>query len=239
MPLEEEKTIDAIESAVASGKISEDRINRSVEKILKTKQWLGLYDNKYVQEADVWKTINTSSASELAQQIADESITLVKDDNNVLPLKSADKKTAIIIVSEGGESDNIAYLSSNSSSYFKDYDVISSAAFDLSTAGYYQNIIIAVYAKIKYGTGKISISEQNISLINQLSQKNSGTVVVSFGNPYLLKEFPNIQAYICAYGDSDVSIDAALKAITGKIKFKGKLPVSITDNYKFGSGINK
>jgi beta-N-acetylhexosaminidase len=64
-------------------------------------------------------------------------------------------------------------------------------------------------------------------------------VVVSFGNPYLLKEFPNIQAYICAYGDSDVSIDAALKSITGKIKFKGKLPVSITDNYKFGSGINK
>ena len=239
MPLNEETTIDAIESAVINGKISEKRIDRSVEKILKTKEWLGLFENKYVQEADIWKTINTEEANKLAQQIADESITLVKDENNILPFKESSKKTALIVISEGGESDNISYLNTNTSQYLNNYDFISSAYFDISSVGYYGNIIIAIYAKVRYGTGKISISRENISLINQISHMHGGTVVISFGNPYLLKEFPEVPAYISAYGDSDVSINAVLKAITGKIKFKGRLPVSITENYKFGSGINK
>ena len=239
MPLNEETTIDAIESAVINGKISEKRIDRSVEKILKTKEWLGLFENKYVQEADIWKTINTEEANKLAQQIADESITLVKDENNILPFKESSKKTALIVISEGGESDNISYLNTNTSQYLNNYDFISSAYFDISSVGYYGNIIIAIYAKVRYGTGKISISRENISLINQISHMHGGTVAVSFGNPYLLKEFPEVPAYISAYGDSDVSINAVLKAVTGKIKFKGRLPVSITENYKFGSGINK
>jgi beta-N-acetylhexosaminidase len=238
MPLDEVKTVDAIESAVTGGKISEERINRSVEKILKAKEWLGLFNNKYVGETNIGN-INTPAANEIAQQIADESITLVKDENNTLPLKDMSKKTALIVVSEGGESDNISYLNSNAPNYLSNYDYISSNTVDLSSINYYDNIIIAVYAKVKYGTGKISISPENAGLIQKISELNKSTVVVSLGSPYLLKEFPPVPAYICAYGDSDVSINAALKCIIGKIKFKGRLPVSVTDTYKFGSGINK
>lgn len=237
MPLDEDKTIDAIQSAVSSGRISEDRINVSVEKILKSKEWLGLFNNKYVSESDL--AVNTAAANELAQQIADESITLVKDDNNVLPFKSADKKTAIIVVSEGGESDNVSQLSSNASTYFSNYDLVSSGTLDISSINYYENIIIAVYAKVRHGTGKISISQENVSLINKISELNKNTAVVSLGNPYLLNDFPSVPCYVCAYGDADVSINAVLKALTGKIKFKGILPVSITEQYKYGHGKSK
>lgn len=238
MPLDEVKTVDAIESAVNSGKISEERINRSAEKILKAKEWLGLFQNKTVDEAGIPGSINTSEANNIAQQIADESITLVKDENNALPLNDS-KKTALIVISEGGESDNISYLNSNAPEYLKNYDYISSGSVDINSISGYDNVIIAIYAKVKYGTGKISISTGNVSLVEQIHSMNKNTVIVSLGSPYLLKEFPSAPAYICAYGDSDVSINAALKCITGKIKFKGKLPVSITESYKFGSGINK
>jgi len=239
MPLDEDATVDAIENAVVNRRISKERIDRSVEKILKAKEWLGLFGNKYVSEQDIPDTINTTEANQLAQQIADESITLVKDENNVLPMKSTDKKTAVIIVSEGGEADNTGFLISNVETYFSNCDLISSAAVDISSINYYDNIIIAVYAKVKYGTGKISVSAENVRLINKICELNKSTVVVSLGNPYLLKEFPSVPSYICAYGDSDVSINAALKAVTGKIKFKGKLPVSITDSFTFGMGISK
>ncbi len=237
MPLDEIKTIDAIESAVSSGRISEERINRSVEKILKAKEWLGLFNNKSVEPSALQNT-NYVTSEEIAQQIADESITLVKDDNNIVPLNS-EKKTALLIVSEGGESDNVSYLNSIAPAHLKNYDYLSSASFDLSSTSYYDNIIVAVYAKVKFGTGKISISSENAALISKISELNKNTVVLSLGSPYLLKEFPSVSSYICAYGDSDVSITAALKCITGKTKFKGKLPVSITENYKFGSGISK
>ncbi len=248
MPLDEVKTINAIESAVNSGQITEERINSSTEKILKAKEWLGLFENRYVQEADVYKTINTMEANELAQQIADESITLVKDDKNVLPLKErSNNKTAIIIISEGGEQDNTGYLKSIVSDYFKDNIVYTAnsnsmdaeLSGDLSSLSVYDNIIVAIYAKVRFGTGKISISAGNVELINRINGINKNLAIVSLGNPYLLKEFPSVSSYICAYGDSDFSIKAAIKAITGEVKFKGKLPISINENYKYGSGIIK
>jgi hypothetical protein len=55
----------------------------------------------------------------------------------------------------------------------------------------------------------------------------------------LLREFPNITNYICAYGDSNVSINAVVKAIYGYIKFMGKLPVTVNSDFKYGWGINK
>lgn len=238
MPLSEEKTIDAIESAVSSGKISEERINRSVEKILKAKEWLGLFNNKYVQEADVWKSVHSEESDVLAQQIADESITLVKDDNNSLPT-DASKRTLVIVISEGGESDNTSYLQSHAGEYLSNYELIKSNELGNINPADYEKIIFAVYAKVRYGTGKISISPENASLITSISGSHNGTIVVSLGNPYLLKEFPSANSYICAYGDSDVSINAVLKCITGKIKFKGKLPVTVTENYKSGHGLFK
>jgi len=239
MPLDEVKTLNAIESAVNSGQISEERITRSAEKILKAKEWLGLFENRMVQEADVYKSINTMQANEIAQQLADESITLVKDDNNIMPYKNlAAGKTAIVIISEGGEVDNTSYLKSIGPDYFKDCSFFSSSV-SASDLNEYDNIVVAVYAKVRFGTGKISISANNVDLINRLNSLNKNVAVVSLGNPYLLKEFPTTPVYICAYGDSDFSIKAALRALTSEIKFKGKLPVTITSDHKYGTSIRK
>ncbi len=248
MPIDEVKSIDAIESAVKSGQISEERINRSAEKILKVKELLGLFQHKEVQEADVYKSVNTTEANDLAQQIADESITLVKDDNNILPFKNiTDGKTAFVIISEGGDLDNTGYLKTLAPDYFKEstFYTATSSAMDselkgsLSSLSGYDNIVVAIYAKVRYGTGKISVSSANIDLVNRLKETGKNLAVISFGNPYLLKEFPTTPSYICAYGDSDFSIKAALKAITGAVKFKGRLPVTISEDHKFGTSIIK
>lgn len=248
MNLNEPGTIDAIEAAVLSGKISEERINRSAEKILKTKQWLGLFDKRTVDESGLYSNINTGTAGELPQLIADESITLVKDENNILPFNDqANKKVAVIAISEGGEQDNTSFLLNELSSYFRNYEYVSTGPNNvepqlkgkMNMIPEYDLVIVAVYAKVRFGTGKISISPVNIELINTLRGLNRNLVVLSLGNPYIFKEFPEVPAYVCAYGDSDVSITASLRAITGKTKFKGKLPVSISENFKFGTGISR
>lgn len=248
MPLDVTATINAIEKEVNSGRISEERINRSAEKILKTKQWLGLFENRLVNENGIESSINTAGANELAQQIADASITLVKDDKNIMPFKNtAEGKTAFVIISEGGEQDNTDYLKMLAPDYFNSsaFYTATSSSMDselkgsMNSLSSYDNIVVVIYAKVRFGTGKISISSQNIDLVNRLNETGRNMTVISLGNPYLLKEFPLVPAYICAYGDSDFSIKAVIKAISGSVKFKGKLPVTITDNYKFGSGIFK
>lgn len=247
MPTNEQETVSAIESAVSNGTITEERINQSVEKILQAKEWLGLYKNKYVNEDDISSKINTEKSNNLAQQIADESITLVRDDNNILPLKSKDEKTIVFNLCEGKDNVNYEYFSSkikktNSNTEIIDIiSEISSREFtELSAESTaYNVIIVAIYAKVRYGTGNISINRSYIELLNTLNKFGKKLIVISFGNPYLLSQFSNIRNYICTYGDAEVSINSAIKAIYGDIKFRGRLPVSINDSYKFGSGISK
>ncbi|MCX7878795.1 MAG: hypothetical protein N2510_09190 [Ignavibacteria bacterium] len=234
MPGDETEAIDAVEKAVKNGDINEELINNSVKKILSVKNKLGLFENKFTSFEDSYNKIHTPEALMLSQQIADESVTLVKDEQNLLPLKNISQgKFALVIISEGGEADNTSYLLNKSTDYLPEIEVNPPDYKD------YDLVIISVFAKVRFGTGKISISEENVRRIRNIISQNKNTVAVSFGNPYLIREFTDVSSYICLYGDSDVSINAALKAITGKIPFRGKLPVSLNDEYKYGWSIIK
>jgi beta-N-acetylhexosaminidase len=244
---DEKTTINAIVNAVQSGRITEERLNRSVEKILKAKEWLGLFENKMINDADVYKSIDYDEAAKISMEIAKESITLVKDDNNFLPVKNSAGRTLIISLSDGNDNLNTAaYIQKFSAGFTNSLSQEITAELDnvtlesiLSESDKYDNIIIGVFAKVKFGTGKISILNSHSELLNRMAAVSKNFTVISFGNPYLLKEFPSVPSYICAYGDADVSIDAALMAVTGTIHFKGKLPVTINDDYRYGMGKNK
>jgi len=111
MPQGETKTIDAIENAVLSGKISEDRIDVSVKKILDAKEFLKLNDNKLIDEDKVLSSINDDATQNLAKTIAEQSITLVRNEG-MLPLqkKAANDKGLIISMFTGTEPDNTQYF---------------------------------------------------------------------------------------------------------------------------------
>ena len=247
MPIDEKETINAIENAVRNGVITEERINRSVEKILAAKKWLGLYDNRYVNENDLTSKVNTQESNALAQQIADESVTLVKDDKNILPLESKNSKTLVINLSDGNSGINSDYFSEQIKNTNENTDVanyfseINSDELSgiISKSNEYDVVITALYAKVKYGTGKISMLPSQAQLLNSLNSSVKKLIIISFGNPYLLNEFPDVNNYICAYGDADVSIKAVIKAVYGDIQFKGKLPVSINESCKIGTGLIK
>ncbi len=98
-------------------------------------------------------------------------------------------------------------------------------------------IIIPIYAKVKIKTGTVGLPESQIKLINLLVSNGKKVVVISFGNPYLIQGFPQIDSYICAYSDAESSINSVIDSFYGTIKFKGKLPVTISDDFKFGDGI--
>ena len=251
MPQGEEATIDAIENAVISGKINESRIDNSVNKILEAKKWLGLYEQKFIDVSKVPEVVNSAEARELSQMIADESITLVKNASGDFPLgrKMEKKKESCLIISlnNGNEKANSDYFlnsfSERGSNYFSElhsYDLkgdIQNTENIINDAQGYTYIIIPVYAKVKMKSGTVGLPASQIELINKLSQSGKNVCVISFGNPYLLKGFKDIDSYICAYGDCETVINAAVKCIFGEIKFKGKLPVTISEEYKYGAGL--
>ncbi len=249
MPQGETRTIDAIENAVNSGKFSEERIDISVKKILEAKEWLKLFENRYTDESKVMDVVNSPYAVELAQTIADQSITLVRNDDVLpLPKKQTDDKCLLLSMYYGNEPENTQFFyeefTRRTGSIFNNIvktkaingDIISlEATFkEMDEFDYY---IIPLFIKVKMKSGTVGMNESQADYINFLTYNGKKVIVISFGNPYLMENFPEVPAYICAYGDSKPSIIAAVKSLIADIKPNGKLPVTINENYKFGHGL--
>ncbi|MFZ1322983.1 MAG: glycoside hydrolase family 3 N-terminal domain-containing protein [Ignavibacteria bacterium] len=246
MPQGESTTISTIENAVNNGSISEERIDRSVKKILDAKNWLKLHENKYSEPSEVMNIVNSSNAKKISQDIADESITLVKNEGNILPFQNISDKTCLIIsLNNGNENANSNFFATQfeNNNKFKDsyfYDLsgdITNKDEILFEAENSDIILIPIYAKVKINTGTVGLPNSQISLINSLISTGKKVIVISFGNPYLIQGFPDVDSYICAYADAESSIISSINALNGIIKFKGKLPVTISQEFKLGHGI--
>ena len=234
------------ENAVNNGSISEERINISAKKILNAKSWLKLDENKLTDVSKVSSIVNSDEAMKISQQIADESITLVKNSYNILPFTNANEMSCLIVsMNNGNEKANSDFFLSkfNEENKFKSTsffdltgDVINSNEI-LSEASSYDVVIVPVYAKVKIKTGTVGLPQSQLDLINSLISNGKKVVVVSFGNPYLIQGFPEVGSYICAYADAETSINSVIKSFYGTIKYKGKLPVSISNEFKYGDGI--
>src|SRR6266568_1355745 len=101
VPLDIEGSYNGLLDAVRKGEITEARIDESVIKILRMKASLGLHRSRYVDLASVTKEIAKPENVALAQSVADRGVTLVRDNHEILPLKSATAPSRILTTSQG------------------------------------------------------------------------------------------------------------------------------------------
>ena len=117
----------------------------------------------------------------------------------------------------------------------------------IRAAGESAKIVVAVYASptagkmIRTSSGvrnSLSLGDDSASLLRQvLGNAATKTVVVAMGNPYLAKDFPEVQNYLCAFSAAQVSEVSAVKALFGEIEIHGHLPVSIPGIARRGAGL--
>ena len=242
-PLKPKEVIDAIYSAVNEGIINESRINESVKKILSAKYWLGLLDGNSINgnpEFDKQKI--------LAQRIADESITLLKNYDNILPLNLSEYSSITnVIVTDGvggliteyfgdilkKKRNDLTSSKITRRSKKRDYDSAKSTTLKNDL------IIISSFIRVNAQQGPVEISSQQQELISGFIKSGKKVILISFNNPYLISKFPDVKTYINTYSNTIFSQEAVLKALLGEIEFKGKLPISIPGtNFKIGDGIH-
>jgi beta-N-acetylhexosaminidase len=96
----------------------------------------------------------------------------------------------------------------------------------------------AVRKEAATAVNTISVPDATAALLQSiLEAKREKTVVVSFGSPYFLADFPQIENYVCAYSNAVTSETGAVKALFGEIAFNGRLPVTIPGMAQRGAGI--
>jgi len=257
LPTDVEASINAIVNAVHSGRILEERINHSVEKILSLKQWTGLDENKFVDVEAISSIVASPDNLRLAKEIARASVTLLKNDS-VIPLsKRNSKKILNLIVSdaEGYRTEvhrpSTTLLNERVGDYFTSQlrqrikniltlridPSTNTAALDsiFKQANESDIIVISIFSKVR--SGMAGLSTEIINTLNMLISLNKKTVLIAFGSPYVLNLFPNANSYLCVFSDSEPSIEASVEVLFGEIPTRGCLPVSIPGLFEYGAGI--
>ena len=247
MPPDEEIAINALVSAVQSGEIDINRINESVIKILAAKRWLKLWENRFTNVDKISDNIATEQNLKFAEKIADKSITLVRNTRKVIPLKTGKYHNVLSVAFSYGLPEDSALVFQNlvkenfsKSNTFIFNHKTSRREFDnvLRVARRADLILVPYFMRPTSDNSSEKIFKKFRRIINKLLVARAPTIMISFGDPYLLSRYTRSKTYLSAFSDVSVSQKSMMKALTGKIDITGRLPVSLPNTkYKIGFGI--
>ncbi|MFB8765710.1 glycoside hydrolase family 3 protein [Nocardiopsis alba] len=200
MPPNPEEAVAAIHEAVESGRIDEERIDRSVLRILTLKEKRGILEAEPIDPAAATSAMEDPDHAEAAQRVADASVTLLRNENDLLPLAAG---TDVRVTGTGA--DRIAPA--------------------LADAG--MNVVESGEAVLVVGTSGARSSEEQRSLVASGRAQGTPVVVVSQDGPYDLEAFPDVEGYLALYSAVEVSRVAAARVISGQVEPTGTLPVDV------------
>ena len=242
MPSNIRDGITAVYNAVKSGEIKTERLDESVRKILSAKRWLKLSKEKF-QSAEIPRRIRLEDHYTLSKQIAENSVTIVKTDPDLIPIDQAKFQKTLLIDLTNRKEMRDAYFSQIFHENFSVYSHIAlknesenpDYRFALDLAKDCDLIIIPCYFYVKSGSNGNLISDIQLRFLKELIALNKKIIIISFENPYLLSVFPEVENYICTYSDTKSSQRAVLNVLSGSVKSTGRLPVTIPNTqFKLG-----
>ena len=246
MPPSVERAVEGIAAAVESGRIDASRIDASVRRILETKKQMGLDRDRTVQIDQIGQVVGIPAHTQVAAEIAERSITLLHNGGNLLPLLGT-RSARVMSVSFRRTSDVLAGRYFNTR-LRQTYPRLTTAGLDVNSGpALYEDllrqarqqalVILSTYVTAFSQSGSLALPEEVVDFAGQLTEIGVPHIVISFGNPYLITELPDVRAYMLAWSGSEVSQTAAAQALFGDIEISGRVPTRIPPLYEIGDGI--
>ena len=231
-PLNAKKEYEALKAAVADGMLSDSLINVRCRKILEYKYILGLNKLKPVDVDNLSSRLNIPYAEWLCRKLNEEAITLLKNEDKIVPLKSLDKKK-IAAISLGAPHNSPFQMTLRLYGDVACFNAMSIAELkklqpELSQ---YNTILVSVHSNRVFSSDDIQ---------SVVEGKNS--VITFFTSPYSMSRFntviKNTDAVVLAYENTPFAQEYAAQAIFGGTNISGKLPVTVRGLYAVGDGID-
>lgn len=236
-------SVQAIANAIRKGQISRDEVYRRVKKILRAKYDMGLANLQPIDPENIAADLN-APVLPLRRRISENAITVLRNDNHLLPVSTEPGKQKLAVVAVGVDGGNNTFLSAvrahrpDVAGY-----VFSPRQTEAQVAGMvkvlkrdYDAVIIALQDYSRRPANNYGITRAERAVINQI-QEEMPAVTVAFGNPYAIRYFCDAPTIIAAYEDDSITHRAAADVIFGKLQPKGKLPVTVCENFPFGTGL--
>ncbi|WP_410220378.1 glycoside hydrolase family 3 protein [Pedobacter sp.] len=235
------RAIKMVRKAVREDRISMERIDESVKKILTAKYWAGLNKNVFVDENNVYEGVNRPESYTLLKQLADASMTLVRN-NGYLERLTPNKRLVIINLGTPNETTFQKELST----FYKNAIVynIDKNANTAAITTVVNNIlpddqvIIGIFDTRTRPGNNIPLNQDVKAFIADMAKKDVGFAL--FANPYNLANIPGIEnakALLVAYQKEDYMQKSAASVFKVQLIPTGKLPVTANNYFKSGDGL--
>jgi len=245
-PADVDASFRGVLQAVKSGRITEQRIEESARRILAAKYDLGLVKDRMTSIDSIDRIVGSKDVMALATEIAEHAITLVRDEDKLVPLKPG-KRVFNLAVTNGDDRAWIAnpFIASLNRAGVK----VETAVLDerstmeevqkaVNRAKAADLVIASLYGRVRSGqASSVGIPQAGARALSWLMSEQKPIVGISFGNPYLLQNFEGLRTYLVTYGDMPALQNAAARALLGEIDIVGKLPISLPNLYPRGTGI--
>lgn len=229
--------IAALEKAVVSGLISEERLAHSVKKILKAKYKVGLHQFKPIETTNLVADLNRQKDDVLYGELMENAITLVQNKKNNLPLKNLElHKIAYVKM---GDADASPFI--NSLHKYTKVDVVNSKNLDglIASLKNYNSVIVGFHKSNANPWKSYQFTDKELVWLYEISRTNN-VILTVFAKPYALddfKTFENFESILMAYQNSPIAQQKAAQIIFGGLSAKGVLPVSCGVKFKAGDGL--
>lgn len=248
-PADVDAAFRGVREAVKSGRISEKRVEESVRKILAAKYDLGLVAQRITPVDSIDRTVGSKDVATLATDIAEHAVTLVRDEDKLIPLSGLkpDAKIVNIAITNGEDRFTVANPFVNRlarAGRRVDTIVLDERSTEqeqlkaIEMAKSADLVIASMYGRVRSGAANsVGLPASGARVLTTVIGGKVPVVGISFGNPYLLQGFSGLRTYLVAYGDMPSLQQAMARAVTGEIDIVGKLPISLPGLYPRGTGI--
>jgi len=244
LPADVPRAVKRINKAVNDGTVPETMIEERCKKVLAYKYRAGLNEYQAVELAGLQHDLNSSAAKALNRELFEASATLVRNDNDLIPLRGLDTLKIAYVACGGGLDEDrfgsvmglyadIEHFELPASPRKKDTEKLLSSLEDFNL------IIVGVLNTNIYAYKDYGIDDETWGFIRQIAQKKKA-ILDLFASPYALSALGSAElpdAIIISYQDDELAQWAGAQLVFGGIPARGVLPVDIEGLYETGTGI--
>jgi beta-N-acetylhexosaminidase len=245
MPTDPDAVVKAVTAAVQSGRLTRQRIQESVVKVLAAKEKVGLDRKRFVDLEGIGDVVDSPESNEKAQEIADRAVTLVRNGGGMIPLAAPEKACYVTMPETRSSAEGQAFgqevrkiaprAALNTLDPTSTRQQVDEALGRLAGC---ESYVVAAFASVGAYRGTVGMLGGELPhALEALMASGKPVALIALGNPYVLRNFGNVTAYLATFSNVAPSEIAAARAMLGEIAITGHLPVTIPGQAAYGEGI--
>ncbi|MFZ5929477.1 MAG: glycoside hydrolase family 3 N-terminal domain-containing protein [Acidobacteriota bacterium] len=243
IPQDPRAAVRAVLEALNSGRLDRRQVDRSVIRILEAKVRVGLHVRREVRIESIPDALLDPDDLAAARTAAQRAITVVKNNNRLIPLKNREKSCWFILSGSRFSTQGQGLLEELRSRRVRNVTLLdpqlpeTEFAAQAEKAAACETAILGAYVTASAYRGNVDLAGNYPAFVKKLLAGGRPVVFLALGNPYLLRTYPDVAAYLATFSTARVSEEAAVRAVLGEAPVTGRLPVTIPGLATAGFGI--